>query len=115
MALLKDEQEVRNANPDFQAIRRAGYGDLIITAPASSPGYDFVVRCFVPELGINEDPVTGSAHCALTPFWAERTGKNSFRSLQVSKRSGELEVKMAGDRVEVAGNAVTFSRAEIFM
>jgi PhzF family phenazine biosynthesis protein len=115
MALLKDEDEVRNASPDIQGLMAAGFGDLIITAPATTPGYDFVVRCFVPELGIIEDPVTGSAHCALTPFWAEKTGKSAFRSLQVSKRTGVLDVKMAGSRVEVAGKAVTFSRAEILI
>lgn len=113
LALLNNEQEVRDASPDFQAINRAGFGDLIITAPASLKNYDFVVRCFVPELGIYEDPVTGSAHCALTPFWAARTGRQSFRSIQLSRRTGELFVSMAGERVEVAGRAVTFSKAEI--
>ncbi|TFH33485.1 MAG: PhzF family phenazine biosynthesis protein [Bacteroidia bacterium] len=115
MAILTNEQEVRDASPDFQAIKRAGFGDLIITARSYSSDYDFVVRCFVPEMGINEDPVTGSAHCALTPYWAEKTGKVSFRSMQLSKRTGKLFVSMAGDRVEVAGTAVTFSRAEIMI
>jgi PhzF family phenazine biosynthesis protein len=113
MALLKDEKSVREASPDFQAIRKIGFGDLIITAPSQLSEYDFVVRVFVPELGINEDPVTGSAHCALTPFWAERTGRTSFKSLQLSRRTGELFVKVVGNRVEVAGMAVTFSTAEL--
>lgn len=115
MALLDDQEEVKNANPDFQGINRAGFGDLIITAKSSTPGYDFVVRCFVPEKGINEDPVTGSAHCALTPFWSGKTGKQSFRSLQMSDRTGELFVRMVGERVEVSGRAITFSKAEMMI
>lgn len=113
LALLSNEEAVRKASPDFAAIRKAGFGDLIITAPSSDDKYDFVVRCFVPELGINEDPVTGSAHCALTPFWSGKTGKKEFRSIQLSKRTGELFVSMAGNRVEVAGHAITFSKAEV--
>lgn len=115
LALLKDEQEVREARPDFHAIQRAGFGDLIITAPSSSPEYDFVVRCFVPEMGINEDPVTGSAHCVLTPFWSKRTGKNSFTSYQASRRGGFLKVNMAGERVEVAGRALTIMKGELYV
>lgn len=115
LALLKDEQEVREARPDFNALQSAGFGNLIVTAHSSAPEYDFVVRCFVPEMGINEDPVTGSAHCVLTPFWSERTKKHSFSSYQASRRGGSLEVSMVGDRVEVAGRALTMMRGELYV
>ncbi|MCA1756627.1 MAG: PhzF family phenazine biosynthesis protein [Bacteroidales bacterium] len=115
LALLKDEMEVRDARPDFNAIREAGFGDLMITAPSSSREYDFVVRCFVPEMGIDEDPVTGSAHCALTPFWSEKLGRKSFRSYQASARGGYLDVSIKGDRVEIAGTAVTVMKGEFLI
>lgn len=115
LALLKDEEEVRNACPDFNAIRKAGFGDLIITALSSSSDYDFVVRCFVPEMGIDEDPVTGSAHCALTPFWSEKAGRKNFRSYQASSRGGYLDVSLKSDRVEIAGSAVTVMKGEFLI
>lgn len=115
LALLKDEVEVRDARPNFNAIREAGFGDLIITALSSSGDYDFVVRCFVPEMGIDEDPVTGSAHCALAPFWSEKLGRKSFRSYQASSRGGFLDVSIMGERVEIAGSAVTVLKGEFLI
>ena len=111
--LLRNEEEVLNLHPDFGALRNSGYGDMIVTAPSSDPRYDFCVRCFAPALGIDEDPVTGSAHCALVPFWSRRTGRTEFTSHQVSKRGGILKVSLHGDRVEIAGEAVTILRAEL--
>jgi len=113
VAVASSEDEVRNASPVFSALTGAGLGHLMITAPASTPGYDFVLRCFAPWAGIDEDPVTGSAHCALTPFWTEKLGKNQLTSLQVSKRTGILKTELAGDRVIIKGQAVTVFEIEL--
>ena len=113
--LLRDEEEVLKLSPDFKEMKNSEYGDMIVTAPSSDPRYDFCVRCFAPALGIDEDPVTGSAHCALVPFWNRKTGKKEFTSHQVSKRGGKLKVSLHGDRVEIAGEAVTILRAEVLV
>jgi len=113
--LLKNEKEVKDMKPDFKAMKNSEFGDLIVTAPSDDPAFDFCVRCFAPALGIDEDPVTGSAHCALVPFWHDRTGKKEFVSHQVSRRGGILKVKMKGDRVEISGQARTIFKAELFV
>ncbi|HVN57949.1 MAG TPA: PhzF family phenazine biosynthesis protein [Bacteroidales bacterium] len=113
MALLRTEKEVRELSPDFTALKKSEFGDLIVTAPSSDPAFDFCVRCFAPAVGINEDPVTGSAHCALTPYWHARTGKSQFVSHQVSRREGILRVSMDNERVNVSGKAVTVFRIEM--
>jgi len=115
LALLGSEEEVRNMSPQFSLMKNSEFGDLIVTAPSSDKRYDFCVRCFAPALGINEDPVTGSAHCALVPFWAEKTGKSDFISHQVSKREGILKVSLKGRRVEISGQAKTIFKAELFV
>jgi PhzF family phenazine biosynthesis protein len=115
LGLLGNENEVRTMAPDFQAMKNSEYGDLIVTAPSSDPGFDFCVRCFAPALGINEDPVTGSANCALVPFWNIKTGKTEFISHQVSKREGILKVKLKGDRVEISGQALTVLKGELYV
>jgi PhzF family phenazine biosynthesis protein len=115
LALLEDENEVKTMKPDFQAMKQSEFGDLIVTAPSSVPEFDFCVRCFAPALGINEDPVTGSAHCALVPFWKSKTGKSDFISHQVSKREGILKVSLKGNRVEISGQAVTVFKAEMYV
>jgi PhzF family phenazine biosynthesis protein len=114
-ALYGNEEEILKLTPDFKAMKNTIYGDLIVTAPSLDPGYDFCVRCFAPSLGIDEDPVTGSAHCALVPFWHKKTGKEEFTSHQVSKRGGILKVSLLGDRVEIAGQAITIFRAELLI
>ena len=111
--LFRSEEEVLSLSPDFGALKNSDYGDMIVTAPSSDPRYDFCVRCFAPALGIDEDPVTGSAHCALVPFWHKKSGKMEFISHQVSKRGGILKVSLHGDRVEIAGEAVTILKAEL--
>jgi PhzF family phenazine biosynthesis protein len=113
--LFRNEEEVLKLSPDFNALKNSEYGDMIVTAPSSDPRYDFCVRCFAPALGIDEDPVTGSAHCALVPFWNMKTGKKEFTSHQVSKRGGILKVSLHGDRVEIAGEAVTIFRSELLV
>jgi PhzF family phenazine biosynthesis protein len=113
-ALLKNEEEVREIKPLFHAMKNSDFGDLIVTAPSSDINYDFCVRCFAPALGIDEDPVTGSAHCSLAPFWNMKTGKHDFVSHQVSKRGGILKVSLKGDRVDISGQAKTIFKAKLF-
>lgn len=113
--LLKDENAVRAFSPDFTRMKYSSFGDMIVTAPSAEKAFDFCVRCFAPALGINEDPVTGSAHCVLAPFWAGRTGKNKFISHQVSKREGILKVEYKGERVEIAGQAKTIFTGELLV
>lgn len=103
LVVLGSETEVRGYQPDFERIKAHR---LIITAPAAAP-CDFVSRFFAGPLGIGEDPVTGSAHCALAPYWASRLGKTSFLAYQASARGGFLKVRLQGDRVRIAGQAIT--------
>jgi PhzF family phenazine biosynthesis protein len=107
-----DEAMVTTATPDMGPLKRVD-GGVILTARASTPGLDFVSRYFAPTFGIDEDPVTGSAHCALAPYWAERLGRQSLTARQVSKRGGSLHVTLNGDRVELAGHAVTVLSGEL--
>jgi PhzF family phenazine biosynthesis protein len=115
LALMKNEKEVKMMTPDFTNMKKSIFGDLIVTAPCNDNAFDFCVRCFAPALGINEDPVTGSAHCALAPFWHSKTGKSDFVSHQVSKREGVLKISLKGDRVEISGQAITIFKAELFV
>lgn len=112
---LEKEADVLGLNPDFKALKTSDYGDMIVTAPSADPRFDFCVRCFAPALGIDEDPVTGSAHCALVPYWHNKTGRTNFTSHQVSKRGGILKVALLGDRVEIAGQAKTIFKAELYV
>ena len=103
MAVLDSQQAVLAARPDFRKIAALDNPSLIVTAPGED--CDFVSRFFAPGVGIDEDPVTGSAHCALVPYWAERLGKSEFFARQVSARGGELWCALDGDRVLMAGRA----------
>ena len=102
--VLDSEAAVRAVSPDFAALKEF-YGLAIVTAPGDEQ--DIASRVFVPAYGINEDPVTGSAHAALVPFWAERLGRNRFTALQASKRTGLLDCELKGDRVILGGHAVS--------
>jgi len=115
LALVKNETLLRNMSPDFSLMKNSAFDDLIVTSESENPEFDFSVRCFAPALGINEDPVTGSAHCALVPFWHMKTGKTDFISHQVSRRSGILKVSLKGDRVEISGQAKTILKAELYV
>jgi PhzF family phenazine biosynthesis protein len=115
LALLKNESEIRGLKPSLSQMKNSEFGDLIVTAPSSDPAYDFCVRCFAPALGIDEDPVTGSAHCALVPFWHGKTGRTDFISHQVSRREGILKVSLKGNRVEISGQAKTIFKAELYV
>jgi len=103
MAVLQNEAEVRSLNPDFAYIKNMLGSGLIVTAPGSES--DCASRYFASHVGVNEDPVTGSAHCTIVPYWAERLGKNEIHARQVSKRSGDLYCRLAGDRVFMGGKA----------
>jgi len=113
--LLGNENEVKEMKPDFRAMSNSEFGDLIVTASSSDPRFDFCVRCFAPALGINEDPVTGSAQCALVPFWYNKTGKTKFFSHQISARGGILKATLINDRVEIEGQATTIFKAELLV
>lgn len=115
LALVNEEKIVRDLRPDFKAMKESEFGDLMVTALSSDKKYDFCLRFFAPALGIDEDPVTGSAHCALVPFWHMKTGKKDFVSHQVSKREGILKVSLKGDRVEISGQAKTIFKADLFV
>jgi PhzF family phenazine biosynthesis protein len=115
LALVKEEKIIRELKPDFKAMKGSDFGDLMVTAVSSDKKYDFCLRFFAPALGIDEDPVTGSAHCALVPFWHMKTGKNDFDSHQVSKREGTLKVSLKGDRVEISGQAKTIFKADLYV
>ena len=110
---VASEAEVRAASPDYSALKKIPVRGVIVTAPASTPGFDFVSRFFAPGSGVDEDPVTGSAHCALGPYWEARLGKREFTAYQASARGGVVRVRMNGDRVVLGGQAVTVMRAEL--
>lgn len=115
LALMRNEDDVKSVQPDFEAMRNSDFGDIMVTAETDDQKFDFCVRCFAPGFGIDEDPVTGSAHCALVPFWKMKTGRNDFISHQVSQRGGILKVSMKDDRVEISGHAITVFRTEILI
>lgn len=107
LAQMETEEVVRSISPNFSLISHFPVSGIIVTAEASSDGYDFVSRVFAPKLGINEDPVTGSAHCCLAAFWKPRLKRDDFIAYQASQRGGVLSVRVHGDRVLIAGQAVT--------
>ena len=112
-AEVADERTVRELKPDLTRLSRHPVRGVIVTAPAKSPGFDFVSRFFAPASGINEDPVTGSAHCALGPYWQAKVGKAGFVAYQASARGGVVKVSVRGDRVLLGGRAVTMSHVEL--
>lgn len=111
MMVLDSAEAVRRASPDLAALKQLGNQGLIITAPGDD--CDFVSRYFAPGVGIDEDPVTGSIHSVLTPFWAERLGKTTLHARQLSARGGELRCELAGDRVLIAGQAAFYMAGEV--
>ncbi len=111
MAVYENRRDVYTLKPDFHKVAELGGLGVIATAPGS--GHDFVSRFFAPRAGIDEDPVTGSAHCTLAPYWARRLGKESLKAHQVSPRGGELWCEDTGERVRIGGHAVTFLTGKI--
>jgi predicted PhzF superfamily epimerase YddE/YHI9 len=110
---LDDETAVRNVRPDFGRLRGFAAHGVIVTSRADDAAVDFVSRYFAPAFGIDEDPVTGSTHCCLGPFWNRRLNKQAFVARQVSARGGVLKVALDGDRVRLGGQAVTVLRGEL--
>ena len=111
MVILSSEDVVREVNPNFNALEQIPCRGIIITARGDRS--DFVSRFFAPGLGVQEDPVTGSAHCVLIPYWAEVLGKNDLHAFQISKRGGELFCNQAGERVTISGKAALYLEGTI--
>lgn len=111
--VYENEQEISDIKPNFNKLLEVGGHGFIVTAKGETA--DFVSRFFAPEVGVFEDPVTGSAHCNLIPFWAERFGKTELFAKQISARGGELFCKLEGDRVKIGGNAVLYLKGEIYI
>jgi predicted PhzF superfamily epimerase YddE/YHI9 len=112
--LLESEQVLRSLQPDFLRLSKLPTRGVVVTSTSDDPQFDFVSRYFAPGAGVDEDPVTGSAHCALGPFWSERLGKNDMMALQASSRGGIVRVRMAGDRVLLGGHAVTVFKGVLY-
>jgi PhzF family phenazine biosynthesis protein len=113
LALLESEAALRGIAPDMSALIRIGKPGVIVTAHSSDPEFDFVSRYFAPVKGIPEDPVTGSAHCMLAPFWAERLGKRDFTAYQASPRGGKVLCRLRGDRTELEGECVFYLEGQV--
>ncbi|MGV3631656.1 MAG: PhzF family phenazine biosynthesis protein [Bacteroidota bacterium] len=113
MLLFENEQQIRALKPDFSIISQLGGRGVIVTSPGEE--VDFVSRFFAPQSGIPEDPVTGSAHTTLTPYWAGKLGKNELTARQLSERGGYLECKNLGGRIEISGRAKLYLKGEIFV
>ncbi len=110
---VASEDEVKDAAPDFGRLTQVSCRGVIVTALSKSRNCDFISRFFAPAVGVNEDPVTGSAHCRLTPYWQAKLKKNEFIAYQASKRGGFLQLVAAGDRVRIGGKAVTVLKGEL--
>ena len=110
---VEDEATVRSLAPDFRALGQIDVVRGIMVTAAGSDGTDFVSRFFAPAAGVDEDPATGSAHCCLAPYWANKLGRPSLNAFQASKRGGTLRVEVRGDRVLLGGHAITVLRGEL--
>jgi PhzF family phenazine biosynthesis protein len=110
---LESEREVRKLKPDFQLLSSLPVRGVAVTAAAKTEPYDFISRFFAPQVGINEDPVTGSAHCSLGPYWRRRLNKDQFLAYQASSRGGEVRVRVGDERVYIGGKAITVLRADL--
>jgi len=111
VVVFDSELTVSNITPNHALLSQLDLRGVIVTAPGIT--VDFVSRFFAPKLGVPEDPVTGSAHCALTPYWAKKLGKNVLTAKQISKRGGDIFCELSADRVVLSGSAITFMQAEI--
>lgn len=108
---LENETTIKNLTPDFSKLTQLEASGIIVTSLGDK--VDFVSRFFAPKIGINEDPVTGSSHTVLIPFWAEKLSKNNFEAIQLSKRTGYLKCTYLNDRVEMSGQAITFLKGKL--
>ncbi|HUP04200.1 MAG TPA: PhzF family phenazine biosynthesis protein [Bryobacteraceae bacterium] len=110
---VESDAAVRALAPDFTALKRVDTRGVMVTARSSTSEFDFVSRFFAPAVGVDEDPVTGSAHCGLCPYWSEHLGKSRMTAFQASARGGVVRVRLAGDRVILGGQAVTVMTSEL--
>jgi PhzF family phenazine biosynthesis protein len=110
---LDSEKTLRGLKPDFRALHEIPVRGVIVTCSSETPEFDFISRFFAPGSGIDEDPVTGSSHCCLAPFWGARLGKTEMLAYQASPRGGTIRVRCASERVHLGGQAVTVLRAEL--
>lgn len=110
---LVSETAVRELSPDFGLIKKIDTRGVIVTAKSDNPEFDFASRFFAPTCDVNEDPVTGSAHCALAPYWAKKFDKKELKAIQLSKRQGVLNLKVERHRVKISGSAVTVLEGRI--
>lgn len=110
---VADEKTLRTLRPNFTTLATLPVRGVIVTCRSESTDYDFLSRFFAPAAGVNEDPVTGSAHCALGPYWQERLGKSDFTAYQASQRGGLVKLSVRGDRVLLQGQAVMMSKVEL--
>jgi len=115
LVILDTETQVRECQPNFKLLSTLPVRGIIVSARADDERYDFVSRFFAPAAGIDEDPVTGSAHCCLAPYWQQQTGKSQMLGLQVSKRSGEVSVRIKENRIFLAGQAITILKGELYV
>lgn len=111
LLIYEDENTIREMKPDFDAMKLLDGSGVGVTAPGAE--YDCVSRFFAPKLKVNEDPVTGSAHCMIVPYWSECLGKNSIHAYQASERGGELLCELRGERVMIAGKAALYAISEL--
>jgi predicted PhzF superfamily epimerase YddE/YHI9 len=113
VVVLEHESQVRRLSPDFSKLAEIDARGVVVTARGEEA--DFVSRCFFPRLRVNEDPVTGSAHCELAPYWAQQLGKTDLLAKQLSRRSGFVSCRVAGDRVELTGTAVDYMKGRVYL
>ena len=111
--LIESESKLRALKPDFRRLREIAMRGVIVTSLSTDASFDFVSRYFAPGVGIDEDPVTGSAHCCLAPLWGDRLGKREMVGYQASRRGGVVRVRLAGNRVVLGGGAVTMFRGNL--
>ncbi|HLL80185.1 MAG TPA: PhzF family phenazine biosynthesis protein [Ktedonobacteraceae bacterium] len=110
---VESEDALRTLQPNFTLLARVPARGVIVTSRASTAGFDFVSRFFAPRVGVNEDPVTGSAHCCLSPFWSKRLGRNELVGYQASPRGGVVRVRLDDERVHIGGQAVTVLQGQL--
>lgn len=110
---VETEEAVRGLQPDMTMLAQSPARGVMVTSRASSSGFDFISRFFAPRVGVNEDPVTGSAHCCLAPYWSKQLGKDEMLAYQASARGGVVRVRISDERVKLAGQAVSVLRGEL--
>lgn len=113
MVVLEKPAKLRELKPDTRLLKAIECRGVIVTSPSDEPGVDFLSRFFAPGVGVDEDPVTGSAHCTLAPYWAQRLGRSKLVGRQISHRGGTVQVEAAGERVRLGGQAVTVVKGTI--